>query len=145
MQKSVREKNNISSNTVFEDENCKKDSYLSITCKKQQNMRGIKRRANTMSSETQVSEVDCALSGHISPTIIATSELEQRRSSIEFQPVVRMMKIDDQVEMDHSILSVTIASNRRLRSSSSPRSNTQPPKKRLKNNRGQFGRWLKSS
>ncbi|XP_043593078.1 uncharacterized protein LOC122572312 isoform X2 [Bombus pyrosoma] len=138
-------KTDISSDTVFEDENCKKDSYLSITCKKQQTIKGTKRRADTMSSETQDSEVDCALSGHVSPTIITTSELEQRRSSIEFQPVVRMMKIDDQVEMDHSILSVTIASNRRLRSSSSPRSNTQPPKKRLKTNRGQFGRWLKSS
>ncbi|KOC62563.1 Protein chiffon [Habropoda laboriosa] len=138
-------KTNISSDTVFEDENCKKDSYLSITCKKQQNLKSVKRRADAVSSETQNPEVDCALSGRVSPTIIATSELEQRRSSVEFQPVVRMKKIDDQVEMDHSILSVTIASNRRLRSSSSPRSNVQPPKKRLKTNRGQFGRWLKSS
>ena len=139
-------KNNISSNAVFEDENCKKDSYLSITCKKPQNIRGTKRRADTMSSETQdPGGVDCTLSGRVSPAIITTSELGERRSSMEFQPVVRMMKIDDQVEMDHSILSVTIASNRRLRSSSSPRSNTQPPKKRLKTNRGQFGRWLKSS
>lgn len=138
-------KNNISSNAVFEDENCKKDSYLSITCKKSQNIRGTKRRADTMSSETQESEVDCTLSGRVTPAIIATAELGERRSSIEFQPVVRMMKIDDKVEMDHSILSVTIANNRQLRSSSSPRSNTQPPKKRLKTNRGQFGRWLKSS
>ncbi|XP_076244092.1 uncharacterized protein LOC143185194 isoform X2 [Calliopsis andreniformis] len=137
-------KNNISSNTMFEDENCDKDSYLSITCKKQ-NLKGVKRRADTMSSEAQDSEVECALTGRVTPTIIATAELEQRRSSIEFQPVVRMMKIDDQVEMDHSILSVTVASNRRLRSSSSPRSNVQPPKKRLKTTKGQFGRWLKSS
>ncbi|KZC14422.1 PREDICTED: uncharacterized protein LOC107192625 [Dufourea novaeangliae] len=138
-------RDNIPSDAVFEDENCKEDSYLSITCKKQQNLRGVKRRADAVSSETQDSEVECALSGRVSPTIITTSELEQRRSSIEFQPVVRMMKIDDQVDMDHSILSVTIASNRRLRSSSSPRSNVQPPKKRLKTGRGQFGRWLKSS
>ncbi|XP_053997623.1 uncharacterized protein LOC128886609 isoform X1 [Hylaeus anthracinus] len=140
-----RRKNNISSNTVFEDENCKEDSYLSITCKKQQNLKSVKRRVDTVSSETQDSEVECALSGRVSPTIMATSELEQRRSSIEFQPVVRMMKIDEQVDMDHSILSVTIASNRRLRSSSSPRSNVQPPKKRLKAGRGQFRRWLKTS
>ena len=138
-------KNNITSDAVFEDENYEKDPYLSITCKKQESIKGVKRPADTMSSETQDSEVDCALSGRVTPTIIATTELEQRRSSIEFQPVVRMMKIDDQVEMDHSILSVTVASNRRLRSSSSPRSNVQPPKKRLKTNRGQFGRWLKSS
>lgn len=138
-------KDNMSSNTMFEDENCDKDSYLSITCKKQNLKGGVKRRADTMSSEVQDSEVECALSGRVSPTIMATSELEQRRSSIEFQPVVRMMKIEDQVEMDHSILSVTVASNRRLRSSSSPRSNVQPPKKRLKTSKGQFGRWLKSS
>nr|XP_031835730.1 uncharacterized protein LOC116428340 isoform X1 [Nomia melanderi] len=139
-------RNNMSSDTVFEEnENCKDDSYLSITCKKQQTLRGVKRRADAVSSETQNSEVDCGLSGRVSPTIMPTSELEQRRSSIEFQPVVRMMKIDEQVDMDHSILSVTIASNRRLRSSSSPRSNVQPPKKRLKTGRGQFGRWLKSS
>lgn len=139
-------RNNMSSDTVFEEnENCKDDSYLSITCKKQQTLKGVKRRADAVSSETQNSEVDCALTGRVSPTIMPTSELEQRRSSIEFQPVVRMMKIDEQVDMDHSILSVTIASNRRLRSSSSPRSNVQPPKKRLKAGRGQFGRWLKSS
>ncbi|XP_043252771.1 uncharacterized protein LOC122397581 isoform X1 [Colletes gigas] len=138
-------RNNISSKTVFEDENCKDDSYLSITCKKQQNLKGVKQPVDTVTSEAQDSDVECALSGRVSPTIMATSELEQRRSSIEFQPVVRMMKIDEQVDMDHSILSVTIASNRRLRSSSSPRSNPQPPKKRLKTSRGQFRRWLKSS
>ncbi|XP_033343019.2 uncharacterized protein LOC117230061 isoform X1 [Megalopta genalis] len=141
-------RNNMSSDTVYEEnENCKEEAYLNITCKKQQSLRGVKRRAeHAVSSEaTQNSEIDCALSGRVSPTIMATSELEQRRSSIEYQPVVRMMKIDDQVDMDHSILSVTIASNRRLRSSSSPRSNVQPPKKRLKTGRGQFGRWLKSS
>ncbi|XP_078045946.1 uncharacterized protein LOC144474687 [Augochlora pura] len=141
-------RNNMSSDTVYEEnENCKEEAYLNITCKKQQSLRGVKRRAeHAVSSEaTQNSELDCALSGRVTPTIIATSELEQRRSSIEYQPVVRMMKIDDQVDMDHSILSVTIASNRRLRSSSSPRSNVQPPKKRLKTGRGQFSRWLKSS
>ncbi|XP_076290722.1 uncharacterized protein LOC143214057 isoform X1 [Lasioglossum baleicum] len=141
-------RNNMSSDTAYEEnENCKEEAYLNITCKKQQSLRGVKRRAeHAVSSETtQNSEIECALSGRVSPALMATSELEQRRSSIEFQPVVRMMKIDEQVDMDHSILSVTIASNRRLRSSSSPRSNVQPPKKRLKTGRGQFGRWLKSS
>nr|XP_003699234.1 PREDICTED: uncharacterized protein LOC100881410 [Megachile rotundata] len=137
-------KNNVTSDAVFDDENCKKDSYLSINCKKQ-SLKSVKRQTDTMSSEARDSDVECALSGRVSPTIMASSELKQRRSSIEFQPVVRMMKIDDKVETDHSILSVTIASNRRLRSSSSSRSNTQPPKKRLKTNRGQFGRWLKNS
>lgn len=137
-------KNNISSDTVYEVENCKKDSYLSITCRKQANLKNVKRRADAISSEAQDSELECALSERVSPTLMAGSEVE-RRSSIDFQPVVRMMKIDDQVDMDHSILSVTVASNRRLRSSSFPRSNAQPPKKRLKTSRGQFGRWIKSS
>ncbi|XP_029048850.1 uncharacterized protein LOC114878804 isoform X1 [Osmia bicornis bicornis] len=137
-------KNNVSSGAVFDDENCKKDSYLSITCKKQ-SLKSVKRQTDTVSSEARDSDVECTLSSRVSPTIITSSELKQRRSSIEFQPVVRMMKIDDQVETDHSILSVTIASNRRLRSSSSSRSNAQPPKKRLKTSRGQFGRWLKNS
>ncbi|XP_044006097.1 putative histone-lysine N-methyltransferase 1 [Aphidius gifuensis] len=71
-----------------------------------------------------------------------TREIRQRRSSIEFQPVVRVMKIDEQVDIDHNILSVTVASNRRLRSSSSPRSQG-PPSKRCKRERGPFGRWSK--
>lgn len=138
--------NNLSSNKVYENENCKKDSYLSITCKKQQSMRNMKRKSEAISADLQESDLERALTERVSPTVVvSSSELEQRRSSIEFQPVVRMMKIDDQVDIDHSILSVTVASNRRLRSSSSPRSNTKPPKKRLKSSRGQFRRWLKSS
>ncbi|KAK2577792.1 hypothetical protein KPH14_011999 [Odynerus spinipes] len=139
-------RNNASSVSVYESENCKKESYLSISCKKQQSLRNAKKQSETIPSDVvQDSELECALSERNTPTIMPSSDLQQRRSSIEFQPVVRMLKIDDPVDMDHSILSVTVASNRRLRSSSSHRSNTQPPRKRLKTARGQFGRWLKSS
>ncbi|XP_029676227.1 uncharacterized protein LOC115243407 isoform X2 [Formica exsecta] len=159
--------NNLSSSDhhvgmVYDDENCKKDAYLSITstCNKKQSpssgMRSAKRKSEAISSSDNVQESSdpmldqCALSERvISPSsVISSTELEQRRSSIEFQPVVRMMKLDDQVDMDHGILStVTVASNRRLRSSGgSPRSNnSKPPKKRIKSGRGHFGRWLKSS
>ncbi|XP_017892847.1 uncharacterized protein LOC108632662 isoform X2 [Ceratina calcarata] len=144
-----RPRNDVTSDAVYEnEEHCKKDlSYLSITCKRQQAAKGMKQQqGGSVPSEARDSDVDCALSGRVTPAVVAPSELEHRRSSIEFQPVVRMMKIDDQVEMDHNnILSVTVASNRRLRSSSSPRSIALPPKKRLKTNRGQFGRWLKNS
>lgn len=141
---------------VYEDENCKKDSYLSITCKKQQHSpgvavrTGVKRKSEAVSSES-VSETDAEcgapLSERVSPSVMSSSDLEQHRSNIDFQPVVRMMKIDDQVDMDHnSILSVTVASNRRLRSADSPRSNAvKPVRKRLKTGRAQFGRWLKNS
>ncbi|XP_025263656.1 uncharacterized protein LOC105256098 isoform X2 [Camponotus floridanus] len=159
--------NNLSSSDhhvgmVYDDENCKKDAYLSITstCNKKQSpsagVRSAKRKSEAISSSDNVQESSdpmmdqCALSERvISPSsVISSTELEQRRSSIEFQPVVRMMKLDDQVDMDHGILStVTVASNRRLRSSGgSPRSNNpKPPKKRIKSSRGHFGRWLKSS
>ncbi|XP_011698681.1 PREDICTED: uncharacterized protein LOC105456393 isoform X2 [Wasmannia auropunctata] len=144
---------------MYEDENCKKDAYLSITsCNKKQppgsvGVRGsVKRKSEAISSSDNIQESDptldqCALSERVSPSMLSSTELEQRRSSIEFQPVVRMMKLDDQVDMDHSILStVTVASNRRLRSSGgSPRSNPKPPRKRVKSGRGHFGRWLKNS
>lgn len=143
---------------VYDDENCKKDAYLSITsCNKKQSpgtggVRGVKRKSEAISSSDNIQELSepmdqCALTERVSPPVISSTDLETRRSSIEFQPVVRMMKLDDQVDMDHSILStVTVASNRRLRSSGgSPRSNAQPPKKRVKTGRGHFGRWLKSS
>ncbi|XP_025161028.1 uncharacterized protein LOC105188490, partial [Harpegnathos saltator] len=159
---------NLSSSDVaatMYDENCKKDSYLSITCnnKKQQQQTtaataaatvvraGMKRKSEAVSSDSiqESSDVDCSgpLSERVSPPELSPVELEQRRSSIDFQPVVRMMKLDDQVDIDHSsILSVTVASNRRLRSSGTSRSNTaKPAKKRLKSGRGQFGRWLKNS
>ncbi|XP_071576302.1 uncharacterized protein [Temnothorax nylanderi] len=142
---------------IYEVENCKKDAYLSITsCNKKQppgsGVRGsVKRKSEAISSSDNIQEssdptID-QLSERVSPSIISSTELEQRRSSIEFQPVVRMMKLDDQVDMDHNILStVTVASNRRLRSSGgSPRSNPKPPRKRVKSGRGHFGRWLKSS
>ncbi|KYN40312.1 Protein chiffon [Trachymyrmex septentrionalis] len=157
----TRNNANLSSDRVgliYEDENCKKDAYLSITsCNKKQppssGVRGsVKRKSEAISSSDNIQEssnlsIDqCALSERISPSIISSSELEQRRSSIEFQPVVRMMKIDDQIDIDHSILStVTVASNRRLRSSVGSRSNPKPPKKRVKSGRGHFGRWLKNS
>lgn len=140
---------------IYED--CKKDAYLSITScnKKPPGVRGsVKRKSEAISSSDNIQESSdptmdqCALSELVSPSMISSTELEQRRSSIEFQPVVRMMKLDDQVDMDHNVLStVTVASNRRLRSSGgSPRSNAvKPPKKRVKSGRGHFGRWLKSS
>ncbi|XP_072745250.1 uncharacterized protein [Anoplolepis gracilipes] len=157
--------NNLSSSDhhgiVYDDENCKKDAYLNITstCNKKQSpssgVRNAKRKSEAISSSDNVQESSdpmmdqCALSERVisPPSVISSTELEQRRSSIEFQPVVRMMKLDDQ-DMDHGILStVTVASNRRLRSSGgSPRSNNpKPPKKRIKSGRGHFGRWLKSS
>jgi len=143
---------------IYEDENCKKDAYLSITYNKKQlpgsGVRGsVKRKSEAISSSDNIQESSdptmdqCTLSEHVSPSMISSTELEQRRSSIEFQPVVRMMKLDDQVDMDHNILStVTVASNRRLRSSGGlPRSNPKPPRKRVKSSRGHFGRWLKNS
>lgn len=133
----------------YEDENCKNDAYTSSikTTSKTDNLRSVKRRNNeAVASETQDSDIECPLGERVSPSLLPTTELQNRRSSIEFQPVVRMMKIEDQVEMDHnSILSVTVASNRRLRSSSSPRSNVQPPAKRYKRSKGPFGRWIKNS
>ncbi|XP_046606051.1 uncharacterized protein LOC124298292 isoform X1 [Neodiprion virginianus] len=129
----------------FEDENsCKKDTNLNITSKKQQNSRKRQRR-QTLSSEARDSDIEFtfSVSQRVSP-VVSSVELENRRSSIEFQPVVRMTKIDDQVDMDNGVLSVTVASNRRLRSSASPRSNIQPPKW-YRNTRGKFCRWIKDS
>ncbi|XP_020299659.1 uncharacterized protein LOC109863669 isoform X2 [Pseudomyrmex gracilis] len=157
-------RNNLSSSdhaVVYDDENCKKDTYLNITScnNKKQSLPGsevrgsVKRKSEAISSSDNIQEpsdptVDqCALTERVSPSVLSSADLEQRRSSIEFQPVVRMMKLDDQVDMDHSILSsVSVASNRRLRSSGgSPRSNSKPPKKRVKSGRGHFRRWLKNS
>ncbi|XP_034940806.1 trichohyalin-like isoform X2 [Chelonus insularis] len=107
------------SETSFDNENCKKD-------------------------ELEV-DVECKLSERVSSDPVSGPELQQRRSSIEFQPVVRVMKIEDQVDMDHNILSVTVASNRRLRSSSSPKLTKSPPAKRYKRSKGPFGRWIKNS
>ncbi|XP_014609590.1 PREDICTED: uncharacterized protein LOC106789681 isoform X1 [Polistes canadensis] len=152
--KQQRRNNKTSSESVYESENCKKESYLNITCKKQETIKNSKKQSNeTIGPSTDVqdsAELECALSERNTPTtattIMPSSGLKQRRSSIEFQPVVRMMKIDNSVDMDHSILSVTVASNRRLRSSNSHnRPDAQPPHKRLKTSRGQFRRWLKSS
>ncbi|XP_043268256.1 uncharacterized protein chif [Venturia canescens] len=132
----------------YEDENCKNDTYTSSIkpTSKTDNVRSVKGRNNeAVTSETLDSDIECPLGERVSPSLLPTTELQSRRSSIEFQPVVRMMKIEDQVEMDHSILSVTVASNRRLRSSSSPRSNVQPAAKRYKKSKGPFGRWIKNS
>lgn len=139
---------------VYDNENCKKDAYLSITsCNKKQSPAsgirgGVKRKSEAISSSDNIQDLtettmdQCALSDRVSPSVLSSSELEQRRSSMEFQPVVRMMKLDAQIDMDHSILSsVTVASNRRLRSSvASTRSNPKPPKKRMKSGRGHFNR-----
>ncbi|XP_048505492.1 uncharacterized protein LOC105692528 isoform X2 [Athalia rosae] len=133
-------------NSGFEDENsCKKDTNLNITSKKQQNSRK-RHHKETVSSEARDSDIEFtfSVSHRVSP-VVSSVELENRRSSIEFQPVVRMTKIDDQVDMDNGVLSVTVASNRRLRSSTSPRSNLQPPPKRFRNAKGKFGRWIKNS
>ncbi|XP_066598574.1 protein chiffon-like isoform X2 [Prorops nasuta] len=138
---SRKRKSDSSSDAIFDDENLKKEAYISINCKKPH---GLRKKSEVCDSPVVTEQELDSLSGRVSPTLIASS-LEQRRSSIEFQPVVRMMKIDDKADMDHSILSVTVASNRRLRSSSSPRSSTQHVKKRLKTGRGQFRRWLKNS
>ncbi|XP_011300467.1 uncharacterized protein [Fopius arisanus] len=116
----TRQRKSTSGETAFDSESCKKESLDS-------------------------DPVEGPLSERISPVPQQAGEMQHRRSSIEFQPVVRVMKIDDQVDMDHSILSVTVASNRRLRSSSSPRSRNSPPAKRYKRSRGPFGRWMKDS
>ncbi|KAJ8675476.1 hypothetical protein QAD02_011262 [Eretmocerus hayati] len=82
---------------------------------------------------------------------ISASDVDQRRSSIDLQPVVRVMKIEDQVDIDsNSVISVSVASNRRLRSSSSPKTCMQPPKKRFKDfsvgRRQQMtSQWVRSS
>ncbi|OXU24268.1 hypothetical protein TSAR_009626 [Trichomalopsis sarcophagae] len=136
------------SKVVLEGENCKKESFLSASERKR-----LKKaqRNDSVSSELRNGEMDPALSERISPTLVASSDVDQRRSSIDFQPVVRVMKIEDQVDMDSnsgSMLSVAVASNRRLRSSSSPRSSMQPPAKRFRNgaNRRQFsGQLIKNS
>ncbi|XP_008548725.1 uncharacterized protein PF3D7_1120600 isoform X1 [Microplitis demolitor] len=121
--KRPRKKRNTSE-TSFDDENCKKPD------------------------DDDDDEMDCPLSERVilqQQRVVSTPELQQRRSSIEFQPVVRVMKIEDQVDMDHNILSVTVASNRRLRSSSSPKLNSSPPAKRYKRSKGLINRWIKNS
>ncbi|XP_012286367.1 uncharacterized protein LOC105702957 isoform X2 [Orussus abietinus] len=129
------------------DENCKRESYAKRQCMKSARRQNVRSSDSLVGLDGQDNEMECNdLSERISPGGVPSSELEQRRSSMEFQPVVRMMKIDDQVDMDHGVLSVTVASNRRLRSSgSSPKSNVQPPSRKFKGSRGQFGRWLKNS
>ncbi|XP_014208744.1 myb-like protein X isoform X2 [Copidosoma floridanum] len=110
---------------TLSNENCKED-FLSVNERRRPKR---PRKKDSLASELQNGEFE--QSGRVSPS----SDVDQRRSSIDFQPVVRVMKIDHSVDMDNSsVLSVTVASNRRLRSSaSSPKSNMQPPKKRFKN------------
>jgi hypothetical protein len=132
------------SKVIFDNENCKKSTFLTL---KERRLKRV-RRDGSVSSELPNGELDCPLSERVSPSLVSSSDIDQRRSSIDFQPVVRVMKIEDQVDMDNSILSVAVASNRRLRSSSSPRSNMQPPNKRFRNGSGrrQFsGQWIKNS
>ncbi|XP_011500760.1 PREDICTED: uncharacterized protein LOC105364525, partial [Ceratosolen solmsi marchali] len=132
------------SKAIFDNENCKKSSFLSL---KERRLKRVRREVS-VSSELPNGELDCALAERVSPSLVSSSDVDQRRSSIDFQPVVRVMKIEDQVDMDNSILSVAVASNRRLRSSSSPRSNMQPPNKRFRNGSGrrQFSsQWIKNS
>ncbi|XP_024939867.1 uncharacterized protein LOC107266767 isoform X2 [Cephus cinctus] len=102
-------------------------------------------KCRRMISSSEPIDIDCSSGSERLPSgLLPTVDLEQRRSSIEFQPVVRMMKIDEQVDVDNSILSVTVASNRRLRSSGVS-SSLKRPKKHFKGARGQFGRWIKNS
>ncbi|XP_044580242.1 myb-like protein X isoform X2 [Cotesia glomerata] len=119
-------RNRSTSEMSFDDENCKK-----------------------VNDDDSDDEMDCPLSERVIPQqqiVVTAPELQQRRSSIEFQPVVRVMKIEDQVDMDHNILSVTVASNRRLRSSGSPKHrNSSPPAKRYKRSKGFISRWIKNS
>ncbi|XP_033208039.1 titin homolog [Belonocnema kinseyi] len=122
---------------VLENENCKKSSYLNMSPRTR-----LRRVRGGISSDA--GDVDCALSERVNSPVGAPIDLQNRRSSIEFQPVVRVMKIEDQVDRDHSILSVKVASNRRLRSSGSSPKSSQPPKKRFKG-RGHYSPWLKTS
>lgn len=122
---------------VLENENCKKNSYLNMSPRTR-----LRRVRGGISSDA--GDVDCALSERVNSPVGAPIDLQNRRSSIEFQPVVRVMKIEDQVDRDHSILSVKVASNRRLRSSGSSPKSSQPPKKRFKG-RGHYSPWLKTS
>lgn len=104
------------------------------------------RRNFSVSSELPNGDIDAV---RASPPCVASSDVDQRRSSIDFQPVVRVMKIEDQVDIDTSsggVISAAVASNRRLRSSSSPRSSMQPPRKRCCKSQFQRKRpWLKNS
>lgn len=136
----------LDTDLIYEDQN-RKDG-IRPSPRSTEGLRVAKRRGNdAVQAEPQDVDLECGsgLAERVSPSLMPTTEMNNRRSSMEFQPVVRMMKIDDQVEIDHSILSVTVASNRRLRSSSSPRSNAQPPAKRYKRSKGPFGRWIKNS
>ena len=126
-----------SSPMVLEDENCKKNSYVNISPRTR-----LRRVKGGISSDT--GDVDCTLSERVNSPVATPTDLQNRRSSIEFQPVVRVMKIEDQVDRDHS-LSVAVASNRRLRSSGSSPKSRQPPKKKFKSGRGHFSPWLKTS
>ncbi|XP_043461206.1 uncharacterized protein LOC122497884 isoform X2 [Leptopilina heterotoma] len=127
------------SSSIIDDENCKqKSTFVNISSRTR-----LRRVRDGLSSEN--GDLDCPLSERVNSPVATPTDLQNRRSSIEFQPVVRVMKIEDQVDRDHSILSVAVASNRRLRSSGSSKSSSQPPKKRFKSGRGHFSRWLKSS
>ncbi|XP_051176558.1 repetitive organellar protein-like isoform X2 [Leptopilina boulardi] len=132
-----------SSSIILEDENCKQNNtFVNISSRTR-----LRRVRGGLSSENG-DILDCPLSERVNSPVATPTDLQNRRSSIEFQPVVRVMKIEDQVDRDHSILSVAVASNRRLRSSGSSKSSSsssQPPKKRFKSGRGHFSRWLKSS
>lgn len=129
-----------SASSIIDDENCKHSTtFVNISSRTR-----LRRVRDGLSSEN--GDLDCPLLERVNSPIATPTDLQNRRSSIEFQPVVRVMKIEDQVDRDHSILSVAVASNRRLRSSgSSSKSSSQPPKKRFKSGRGHFSRWLKSS
>lgn len=127
-----------STSIIIDDENCKQNTFVNISSRTR-----LRRVRGGLTSEN--GDVDCPLSERVNSPVATPTDLQNRRSSIEFQPVVRVMKIEDQVDRDHSILSVAVASNRRLRSSGTSKS-SQPPKKRFKSSgRGHFSRWLKSS
>ncbi|XP_058794672.1 calponin homology domain-containing protein DDB_G0272472-like isoform X2 [Phymastichus coffea] len=111
--KNKRRKNEQTpSKVVFENENCKKRTPPSMNERRKH--KRLKRN-DSVSSELANGDMSDRVS------LVSTSDADQRRSSIDFQPVVRVTKIDDPAE-----------SNRRLRSSSSPHSSKQPQKKRFR-------------
>lgn len=106
----------------------KKKEETPLTANERRRLKKIKKEED---------ELQLQQNGELESSLVTSSDVDQRRSSIDFQPVVRVMKIEDQVDMDNSMLSVAVASSRRLRSSSSPRSSMQPPKKRFRQHQHQ--------
>lgn len=120
-------------------DNCKKNLFRSVSPRKQRLQNAKRRRVTAAPSDNNKDSSD------LYERVVSQSEIDSKRASIDYQPVVRVMKIEDQV--DHGVLtgSVTVVSNRRLRSSSSPMSSNSRAS-RFRSSRGQnYKRWLKHS